>query len=245
MTGEDDMPQGDALIAAEYVIGLLEGEDLLAARGRAASDPAFAALVAQWEQRLAPLLDEVRGAEPSPEIWQRIEEEIGLRTAREDDRVVALSGEVTRWKWIAGLTSAAAAVALAFAVFSPTPSPVEPAPQIAAAQPLVAQVPIGETGLRLDVTYIPESERMLVAAIGLAPDGVHDHELWLVPKDGSALQSLGVVAPGEVHSMQLPADIAKNLGDGVQVVLTREPLGGKPEGQDAGPVVAEGAFSQV
>jgi anti-sigma-K factor RskA len=27
--------------------------------------------------------------------------------------------------------------------------------------------------------------------------------------------------------------------------LTREPLGGKPEGVDAGPVVAEGAFTRV
>jgi anti-sigma-K factor RskA len=111
--------------------------------------------------------------------------------------------------------------------------------------PLVATVPIGETGLRLDVTYIPESERMVIAAIGLAPDGVHDHELWLVPRDGSELQSLGVVSPGEVRSMTLPEDIARNLADGVELVLTREPLGGKPEGVDAGPVVAEGAFTQV
>ena len=74
---------------------------------------------------------------------------------------------------------------------------------------------------------------------------MHDHELWLVPSDGSALQSLGVVAPGEVRSMELPAEITRNLADGVQLVLTREPIGGKPDGVDAGPVVAEGAFSQV
>ena len=45
--------------------------------------------------------------------------------------------------------------------------------------------------------------------------------------------------------MELPDNIARNLGDGVQVLLTREPIGGKPADKDAGPVVAEGAFSQV
>jgi anti-sigma-K factor RskA len=116
---------------------------------------------------------------------------------------------------------------------------------MAAADPLVAQVPIGESGLRLDVTYIPETGEMLVGAIGLTADGVHDHELWLVPTDGSDLQSLGVVAPGLVARMELPEDVTRNLASGVGLVLTREPIGGKPEGVDAGPVVAEGAFSKV
>ena len=39
--------------------------------------------------------------------------------------------------------------------------------------------------------------------------------------------------------------ITAKLGDGASLVLTREPLGGKPEGVDAGPVVAEGAFTRV
>lgn len=139
----------------------------------------------------------------------------------------------------------AAAVALALFLSSPIGSPVAPPIQVAAAAPMVATVPIGETGLRLDVTYIPESEKMLVAAIGLTADGVHDHELWLVPADGSAVQSLGVVKPGEVASMTLPAAITAKMDDGAKLVLTREPIGGKPEGQDAGPVVAKGAFTRV
>jgi anti-sigma-K factor RskA len=139
----------------------------------------------------------------------------------------------------------AAAVALAVLVFAPSDTPNEAPTQIAAAAPMVATVPIGETGLRLDVTYIPESEQMLIAAIGLTPDGVHDHELWLVPDDGGAAKSLGVVAPGSVRSMAVPGEITAQLHDGSRLVLTREPLGGKPEGVDAGPVVAEGSFTRV
>jgi anti-sigma-K factor RskA len=159
--------------------------------------------------------------------------------------VVALEARVRRWQWVAGLSAAAAAVALAWLALAPDSTVQAPPTQIAAAAPMVATVPIGETGLRLDVTYIPESEKMLVAAIGLTADGVPDHELWLVPADGSDVQSLGVVAPGTVRAMTLPAAVTAKLGDGAGLVLTREPIGGKPDGVDAGPVVAKGAFTRV
>jgi len=255
-TPEDDVTRDDPMIAAEWALGLLEGEELLAARGKAATDPAFAWRKEWWDDWFAPLSDGIAGAEPSDTVWDGISARIAAQQAAAaaaavspetpSANVVALEARVRRWQWVAGLTSAAAAVTLALFMFAPGRSPADAPPaQIAAAAPMVATVPIGETGLRLDVTYIPESEKMLVAAIGLTADGVHDHELWLVPADGSPLQSLGVVAPGEVRSMTLPGSVTAKLGNGASLVLTREPIGGKPEGVDAGPVVAKGAFTPV
>lgn len=251
-----DVTRDDPMIAAEWALGLLEGEELLAARGKYATDPDFAWRKEWWDDWFAPLTDAMPGAEPSPQVWDGIAARVASQQASTNAapagpdapaiNVVALEAKVRRWQWVAGLSSAAAALALAWLAITPAQVAVEPASRVAAAAaPLVAVVPIGATGLRLDVTYIPESERMVVAAIGLTPDGVHDHELWLVPADGSALQSLGVVAPGEVRSMTLPASVAAKLGDGAGLALTREPIGGKPEGKKAGPVVAEGAFSRV
>jgi anti-sigma-K factor RskA len=262
MSGPDDNTPGsgpdvqrdDPLIAAEWALGLLEGEELLAARGKYATDPDFAWRKEWWDNWFAPLTDAMPGAEPGDHVWDGIAARLAAQQAAAEapamvsaspTNVIALEARVRRWQWVACLSSMAAAVALALFAFAPGQSPVEAPAQIAVAAPLVATVPIGETGLRLDVTYIPESERMLVAAIGLTADGVHDHELWLVPADGSALQSLGVVEPGTVRSMTLPKTITAKLGDGASLVLTREPIGGKPEGQDAGPVVAKGAFTQV
>jgi anti-sigma-K factor RskA len=259
MTGPDNKPEDgverdDPMIAAEWALGLLEGEELLAARGKYATDPEFAARKEWWDGWFAPLTDAIPGAEPGAHVWDGIAARVAAQQAAQtapagesgaSSNVIELEAKVRRWQWVAGLSSAAAAVALALFAFAPGRSPVEPPAQIAAAAPMVATVPIGETGLRLDVTYIPESEQMLVAAIGLTADGVHDHELWLVPADGGALQSLGVVAPGEVRAMALPAGIVAKLGDGASLVLTREPIGGKPEGVDAGPVVAKGAFTRV
>ena len=250
-----DVQRDDPMIAAEWALGLLEGEELLAARGKAATDPDFAWRKQWWDDWFAPLSDAIPGAEPGEHVWQGIAARVAAQQAEAQSasapdapapNVVALKAEVRRWRWVAGLTSAAATVALALFFAAPGRSPAEPAPaQLAATAPMVATVPVGESGLRLDVTYIPESRRMVVGAIGLTADGVHDHELWLVPADGTPLQSLGVVAPGEVRSMELPQAVTTKLGEGASLVLTREPIGGKPEGQDAGPVVAKGAFTRV
>jgi anti-sigma-K factor RskA len=247
-----EVTRDDPMIAAEWALGLLEGEELLAARSKYATDPDFAWRKEWWDDWFAPLSDAMPGAEPGEHVWDGIaarlaaqQENAPAANAAPAANVAALEAKVRRWQWVAGMSSMAAAVALALFAFAPARSPVEAPSQIAAAAPMVATVPIGETGLRLDVTYIPESERMVVAAIGLTPDGVHDHELWLVPKDGSPLQSLGVVTPGEVRSMTLPAAITAKLGEGAGLALTREPLGGKPADKDAGPVVAKGSFTRV
>ncbi|WP_285713485.1 anti-sigma factor [Erythrobacter oryzae] len=250
-----DVTRDDPMIAAEWALGLLEGEELLAARGKYATDPAFAWRKEWWDDWFAPLSDAIPGAEPGDHVWDGIAARVSAAQAVAGtpagepvagSNVVALEARVRLWQRVAGLSSIAAAALLAWVALTPSQSPVAPQPaQIAAVAPMVATVPIGETGLRLDVTYIPESERMVVAAIGLTPDGVHDHELWLVPADGTPLQSLGVVKPGEVRSMTLPAAAVAKLGDGASLVLTREPIGGKPKGKDAGPVVAKGAFSRV
>ena len=241
-----DELNGDDLLAAELALGLLEGQDLLAARGKMASDAAFATSVAQWDDRLAPLLDGIAGLETPTNLWDRIENEIDARAnTPQGGNVVDLSAQVTRWKWATGISSAAAAVALAFVALAPGSQPgIDPVAPVSEA-PLMASIPIGDTPLRLGVTYLPASEERLVSASGLTADGVHDHELWLVPGDGSDLQSLGVVVPGEERRVALPDNITRNMADGAQLLLTREPLGGKPADQDAGPVVAEGNFQLI
>jgi anti-sigma-K factor RskA len=242
----NDVPRLDDesdMLAAEYALGLLGAEETLAARTRIARDAAFAGRVDWWNVRLAPLLDELGGAEPGDELTDRIlalsEEGSGVPDSAE---IVRLHRRERRWRWTAGLTSAAAAIALALLATTRLAPPSEdPSPAMRAEAPLMASLPIGETQLRLGVTYLPESSDLIVAADGLTADGVHDHELWLVPPQGD-LQSLGVVRPGQRLRVALAPEIAGNIGDGAQLVLTREPLGGKPAEAQAGPVVASGVF---
>lgn len=236
----------DQSLAAEYALGLLEGEDLLAARAREAADARFAAEVTLWQERLAPLADAVTPRMPRAEVWKQIEAEL----ARDDGsaEVVSLRRSLRRWQWAGGL-SAAAAVALAFLALPQLSGPEDPGAGIAggSAEPsplLAANMPIEGTPLSLDFTYLPEKDSLLVGAVGLTADGVHDHEIWFVPREGD-LVSLGIVTPGKVVAHAVPADVARALESGSQLLLTREPLGGKPAGSDAGPVVAEARFTII
>ena len=237
-----DDPAPEDMMAAEYALGLLEGEELLAARGREASDPEFAADVAFWQDRLAPLLDEIDAATPRAEVWEKIS--AALADSGKTGEVVSLASRLRRWKMAAGVASAAAVAAIALLVVSPqqAPSPVPVTPEA----PLAASIPIADTQLRLTVTYLPDRQELLVSASGLTADGVHDHELWLVPQsEDTPLLSLGVVAPGEERRYPLSPEVAAEMADGSDLVLTREPLGGKPRDADAGPVVAEGRLQKI
>ncbi|GAB5348161.1 anti-sigma factor [Alteriqipengyuania sp. 357] len=249
MTGPDDTTPEltvDERLAAEYAMGLLEGEDLLEARGRLSCEPQLAGMVARWEQRLAPMLDDVGGATPSPDLWERIAGEMEQESEAASP-IVLLQRRVTFWQRIAAGSAVAAVAAIALLALDPATGP-SPAPGVApdASAPLVASIPLADTALRIGVTFLPEREELLVAADGLSADGVHDHELWLIPaEDGAELQSLGLIAPGEQRRVPLDPALAALIHDGSRMVLTREPLGGKPPAEPAGPVVAEGAFDAI
>ena len=237
---------GDQTLAAEYALGLLEGEELLAARARVASDALFAAEVDHWHERLAPLADRIPPRLPRAEVWERIEAELSRDTGSAE--VVSLRRSLRRWQWAGGL-SAAAAVVLAFLALPQLTGPGDTLPDIAqgpatAGPPLAANMSIAGTPLRLDFTYLPAEDSLLVGAIGLTADGVHDHEIWFVPPEGE-LVSLGIVTPGKVVAHDVPDAVARALHDGSQLVLTREPLGGKPADAGAGPVVAEARFTAI
>ncbi len=236
---------GDDRLAAEYAMGLLEGEELLATRGRMAREPQFAALVGTWEQQLMPLLDDIAGAEPSPEVWDRIAGELG-QVAEQESPVIALQRRVAVWQRVAAgsAVAAVAAIAMLFVPAGQTPGPA-PAPRNDA-PPMVASIPIADTPLRVGLTYLPDRDELLVAADGLTADGVHDHELWLMPPgEGAAPQSLGLVAPGRQTRVTLDDDLARSMRDGAQILLSVEPIGGAPDKSAPGPVVAQGTLQTI
>ncbi len=60
------------LLAAEYVLGTLDGAARTAVRRDMASDAGLRDAVAAWERRLLPLADGVPPAAPPADLWDRI-----------------------------------------------------------------------------------------------------------------------------------------------------------------------------
>ncbi|HEX8126721.1 MAG TPA: hypothetical protein VF548_14190, partial [Allosphingosinicella sp.] len=116
------------LVAAEYVLGLLEGRALMDARGRVSTDSEFAAAVGEWEARLAPLNWASAEVAPPAHLWETIEARLEAQEAA-GSSVVRLQGRERLWRGLAmGMTAVAAGLALVLALNVAQPDPPRPAP---------------------------------------------------------------------------------------------------------------------
>ena len=231
-------------VAAEFALGLLEGEERAHAEQRMASDADFARDVARWRGRFATLNEETADRVPPSGLWARIE--AGLKgSAPANDNVIALRRERTIWRSAtAAMTAVAAALALIL-LSQPRATPVAPtAPQPAASAPMVAIVG-GDAAAKVVVSWEPSAKRMIVAVAGNLPvDARHSHELWVIPADGKP-RSLGILGTSKQAHMQLANALADLLQQGATIAISVEPKGGSPTGSPTGPVVASGALSRA
>jgi anti-sigma-K factor RskA len=230
------------LLAAEHALGLLDGEERAETTLRAARDSEFAALVEQWNDRFAPMLDEFPLAEPDADVWDRIRAQL----EEPDKRPVEFApsrGRLTFWKgYSAAVTALAASLLLVIGLRTDGPPPQQPAP---AAGPVMVATLAGETGpASLTASYDPSSNSLVVAPAALNPVPGHDHELWIIPEGGKP-RSLGLVAASQTRRMPMPAGLSTAEMEKATIALSAEPTGGSPTGQPTGPVVASGKFSLV
>ncbi|HEX9954426.1 MAG TPA: anti-sigma factor [Allosphingosinicella sp.] len=236
------------LLAGEYVLRLLDGEELLAARGRIGSDPGFAAAVEAWGRRLAPMWESVPEVAPPPELWHRIERAIGAETAgaaQAGDNVVQLRRRERLWKgYAAAMTAIAAGLALFLAL--QVAQPDVPQVQAPAAEPraLVAALSTEGGEATLAVTVSGDHRSVLVTPTRMAAVSGHSHELWLIPASGTPV-SLGVVAPDAPRRHSIPEALAAEVHAETALAVSVEPVGGSPTGKPTGPVVATAPLREI
>lgn len=242
MTTRPPLSEPDTL-AAEHALRLLEGEDLAAAHRLERSDPAFAAAVAAWQERLAPLFEEVAGATPDPSMWRRIQASISPA----NDNFTSLNRELRLWR---GSAIAASAVAASLALFvgfnlnqgrDPAPAPVAQAER---APVLVATLASQDEVTSLSVAYDSEQGSLLVSPGILRRAPGHDHELWIIPPGGGPV-SLGLVRAGEPQRVAIRPELAPHFRQRSAIALSIEPVGGSPTDGPTGPVVASGELLSV
>lgn len=225
------------LLAAEYVVGLLDSDAHAAAAAKSRREPIFAAAVQGWEARLTPMVEGLVPVEPCTRLWPRIARGLPVNYAD--------SGQwwnnLTVWRSATGLAAAIAAGLTLVVLMPDAPSPVGPAaaPDL---QPILASTRMEtETGQVMFVITLDRAQnRVVVTPIGASGVAGHSHELWVVPGEGAPI-SLGVM-PSDVSAsmtVNLP------LGTDASLAISVEPEGGSPTGLPTGPVVAQGRLSPV
>lgn len=239
MSEGPDLSETEAL-AAEHALGVLSAGERAEAEARAAREPAFAALVEAWRERLAPLAEALAAVSPPASLWPRIE-----RALPANDNVAAVR-RLRFWRGATVGSLGLAAASLAVAVMLANRPPVALRPEAPA--PLLNASLVGQAGAQplFVAAYDPERKALIITS--LVPPGtdpVHVHQLWLIPADGQP-RSLGMVEPGTSKAMPMPGDMAPMLAEGASLAVSVEPLGGstRPDGP-SGPIAAQGRLGKI
>lgn len=208
----------DAL-AVDFILGAMKGAARKRFQRLMMANPKVRQTVWRWEQHLNPLAESLPATVPNKAVWQRIQQRLGWVAATTPAAPVS-----TGKYWLALATAAS----LLLAVVMLRPLLLSPLPQdIAVIQTSDAKawwlVSRAENTLRVKAT----------AAV--TDDLTHDYELWMLPADGQAPISLGLLPQQGERALSWPAEADSIAIAALAVSL--EPLGGSATGAPTGPVL--------
>lgn len=213
-----DADMDDDMIAAEYVVGTLDLVARMSAENRIKREPAFAARVEAWQNRLADLNDDYQDA-PAPNLLPQIEARLFPQAVKP-----ARAPWFRNFWTFAGSTAVAVLVAGYLLITPPQPT-------------MVATLSADASPLRYEAAIAGDA-LILTRVAGLQAEAGKDYELWIIEGDKPPV-SLGVIE-AETYTIAAPKAEA-----GFLLAITLEPKGGAPEGKPTGPIVAAGALQSI
>lgn len=244
------------MLAAEYALGVLDLAERAHVEAMAKSSPAFAARIAAWEARLAPMAEDIDPIAPPPNLLPQIEARLfaapphavpphaapaqPMATLRA--RFVLPQGW---WRGVLGTGGMAAVSVLVIAgILRFTDMPItDPnrADPSSTAQQIPDQSAVQTITLLAegsDLTYRVQrasGQITLTRTAGAPAPSNRSYELWVINGDAAPI-SLGLIDA----SLTLPEPPIA----GYVLAITDEPFGGGPNGVATGPVLALGKFDE-
>ena len=223
----------DELLAAEYALGVLAEPDRAAAERRIARERAFATLVAEWEQRLAPWAVEIPEVIPEPQLWERIVAALPAQAQRSPTHG-GLWQSLTFWRGLTLATGALAAACLAAVIYFAV------LPQ---QQPLVATIE-GDGHRHFVATVNVKRGTVAVVPAAFSADATRVPELWLIPPDGKP-RPVGLLRADRAVTLSLSGELAALITGKAVLAVSLEPPGGSPTGLPTGPVIGTGPLTSL
>jgi anti-sigma-K factor RskA len=211
-------------LAAEYVLGTLQGGARRRFERWLMDDAALRDIVEGWRARLTPMAEFAPAVKPRRRVWRAIEDRLRLRP-----------GVAAFWRPL-GLAAIAATLVLAVTLV-----------QWRSRQPAIDYVATLSDEKARAVLLVTADRRhgtldvRLADGVDVAPDRVL--QLWAVPKAG-APRSLGLLPRTGAARYALPADAL--TPDVALLAVSVEPTGGSPDPhKPSGPIVYKGGWVQA
>ncbi|MDQ0348537.1 anti-sigma factor [Ancylobacter vacuolatus] len=227
-------------LASEYVLGLLDAEEMRRCEERLARDAGLAVQVELWRARLAELDATAAPVTPDPALWPRIEAALAVPAPKAARPTPARPSRLATW-WESlslwrgyGLAASAALVLLAIGT-------AQLARQAAQAPVLVAVLLSDQNQPAAVVNAFRDGRTELLALSALkAPEGksLQVWTLWDRERGPVSVGLLEAMRNVELSVEGLPRPAAAQLYE-----VTLEPAGGSPTGRPTGPILMKGNAS--
>lgn len=209
------------VLAAEYVLGTLSVRARKRLEQLRIEHIEIERAIQDWEWHFNGLAQKLTPQPPSLRVWQRVEQTLLERDlASQKENVVNIRARSARfWQSLTGLATAAVLV-LTFMLVTQTEQ----------SAPLPEQITVMQSQDNKPLWLVEIFSRRIdtQATQNVTRTAVNDYELWMVPKDGSAPISLGLLPQEGTKS------IAKHHQfDALEIAalaVSIEPLGGSPTG---------------
>src|ERR1700736_1770111 len=260
-------------LAAEYALGTLDADERAQVETMMAVEKNFTAMVREWEHKLGALSQMVGSVEPRPEVWEKIRTAVGhsepqapivlpqpssptvvpaaeewaaVAAAVDNSNVIRLSANVRRWRSIATVTSAIAAVLVAMIGVGlllpdllpdgirprPRTQVVEtkapPAPAPSAQYVAVLQKEGGAPAFILTVDGV--TKNFTVRKVDAPAEPGKSFELWLISDKLPRPRSLGVIGGGDFTARAVLASYDTEVINAATYAVTLEQAGGSLDG---------------
>ncbi|MEO1818457.1 anti-sigma factor [Pseudomonas sp.] len=222
-------PEQRRALIGEYVLGLLDEPEASEVRELIEHDRAAARMALEWEYHLLDLADALPAQQPSPALWQRLQQSLGWLPASG-----ATEGGLRRWWNSLGLWRLTSAGLALLVLLSWLPGVLRDAPT-GASYTAVLQVPGESARPGWVITVDGDGTLTLDSLVADSIPADRSVQFWTLidPEDGP--RSLGLIEPGK--SVTLSAEQIGAVQAGQLFELTLEPKGGSPLDRPTGPVL--------
>ena len=238
------MSEQDDMLAAEYVLGLLEPGAQQGAQIREIGDAGFARRVAHWRGRFADFDFTAEPVTPSHHLWNAIERNV---KGAAPDTSASRPGPVN-WLWnslYALRVASAASVLVAVVALGWAWNTLQDAQLLAARKPVYVAILVSdatrEPGAVVNAYAGGRIEMIPLADINV-PEG-RVLEIWTLWDRATGPRSVGLLPHARTTQLkveQLPPPIPGQLFE-----ITLEPAGGSPIGRPTGPILYKGTMSSA
>jgi anti-sigma-K factor RskA len=230
--GSDERTQ-----AAEYVLGLLEGEARADAERRLASDAGFAREVERWRARFAEFDDTTEPQPAGDALWNRIEATMAGGAPQSGARSSAWS---RLWSDIAVLRAATIGASLAVLMLAVG---LGVAIRQARLQPVMVAVLVDGDRTGAVVHAFADGRVVLLPLTSINVPSGRALQVWTLPSRERGPVSVGLM--DRARTLELELKDLPRPGPDQLFEITLEPAGGSPTGRPTGPILFKGNTAQT